>query len=45
MVKHININYGISYCFGAHEVVTGADCIQMASRICDWREQPVVMCS
>lgn len=33
MVKYANINYGISYCFGVHEVVTGTDCIQMASRI------------
>lgn len=29
MVKYTNINYGISYCFGVHEVVAEAELVFM----------------
>jgi hypothetical protein len=29
MVKYTNINCGISYCFGVHKVITGAELVFM----------------
>jgi len=49
MVKYTNINYGISYCFGVHEVVTGAELVFMLHsdgiKNLWWREQSIVMYS
>jgi len=49
MVKYTNINYVISYCFGVHEVVTGAELVFMLHsdgyENLQQREQSVVMYS